>query len=126
MKKILFFAIPYLLLSCSQPKDKFPPSTSTENKSSKIIIYQMMTRLFGNKTATNKIYGTIEENGVGKFNDVNEAALKGIKELGVTHVWFTGVIEHGVLTDYTSFRLTMPTWSRAGLALHMRSKIIMM
>ncbi len=71
-------------------------------KSGKIIIYQMMTRLFGNKATANVPWGTIEENGVGKFNDINEAALRGIKELGATHVWYTGVIEHAVLTDYSA------------------------
>ncbi|MDZ7647411.1 MAG: alpha-amylase family protein [Cytophagales bacterium] len=67
-----------------------------------MIVYQMMTRLFGNQTTTNKPYGTIEENGVGKFADINEVALKGIRDLGVTHVWYTGVIEHATLTDYTA------------------------
>src|SRR6185503_15945607 len=46
--------------------------------------------------------GTLEENGVGKFEDINDRALAGIKELGVTHVWYTGVIEHALLTDYSS------------------------
>lgn len=66
----------------------------------KIVIYQMMTRLFGNKITTNRFYGTVAENGVGKFNDINDAALEGIKELGTTHVWYTGVIEHASLTAY--------------------------
>ena len=73
------------------------------NPSKKIVIYQMMTRLFGNKNTTNKPYGTVEENGVGKFNDITAAALKGIKELGTTHVWYTGVIEHALLTDYSAY-----------------------
>jgi hypothetical protein len=30
--------------------------------------------------------GTIEENGVGKFNDFTATALHEIKDLGVTHV----------------------------------------
>ncbi|OHX66142.1 alpha-amylase [Flammeovirga pacifica] len=59
-----------------------------------------MTRLFGNTNTTNKPWGTLKENGVGKFNDINENALKGIKDLGATHVWYTGVIEHAVITDY--------------------------
>ncbi len=63
----------------------------------------MMTRLFGNQTTLNKPYGTLEENGVGKFNDISDAALKGMKELGVSHVWYTGVLEHATLTDYTKF-----------------------
>lgn len=62
-----------------------------------------MTRLFGNKMEVNKTYGTIEENGVGKFNDIDEAALKGIKELGISHVWYTGVLEHALLTDYSQY-----------------------
>ena len=52
----------------------------------KVVIYQMMTRLFGNKVTANKWYGTIVENGVGKFDDINLAALEGIRALGATHV----------------------------------------
>jgi len=90
-----------LLLGCITPKDKIPDSTMSQSQGKKMVIYQMMTRLFGNLNTTNKPYGTIEENGVGKFNDINEVALKGIKELGVTHVWYTGAIEHALLTDYS-------------------------
>lgn len=78
-----------------------------QQPSRKIVVYQMMTRLFGNKVSTNRFYGTVAENGVGKFTDINAAALKGIKELGVTHVWYTGVIEHALLTDYTAFGIPM-------------------
>ena len=31
----------------------------------KVVVYQVFTRLFGNKNTTNKPWGTIEENGVG-------------------------------------------------------------
>ncbi|HYC86826.1 MAG TPA: alpha-amylase family protein [Chryseosolibacter sp.] len=78
-----------------------------QKQSGKVVVYQMMTRLFGNKTANNKPYGTIEENGVGKFNDIDGKALRGIKGLGVTHVWYTGVLEHALLTDYTSFGIPL-------------------
>ena len=78
-----------------------------ENTSHKLIIYQMMTRLFGNCVATNKRYGTLEENGVGKFDDINSAALKGIGELGTTHIWFTGVLEHATLTDYSAYGIPL-------------------
>jgi hypothetical protein len=37
------------------------------------------TRLFGNKNTNNKPWGTIEENGVGKFNDFTDKALDEIK-----------------------------------------------
>lgn len=75
--------------------------------SEKVIIYQMMTRLFGNTKTANKPYGTIDENGVGKFDDITTTALNGIKELGVTHVWYTGVIEHATLTDYRTFGIPL-------------------
>ncbi|UZR93789.1 alpha-amylase family glycosyl hydrolase [Chondrinema litorale] len=73
----------------------------------KIIIYQMMTRLFGNKNSTNKPWGTIEENGVGKFKDINDKALTELKELGITHVWYTGAIEHAVIRDYTEYGISL-------------------
>ena len=69
----------------------------------KPVIYQAFTRLFGNKTTTNKPWGTIEENGVGKFSDFTDAALQGIHELGATHIWYTGVPHHAVVRDYTAF-----------------------
>ena len=78
-----------------------------QSKAKKAVIYQMMVRLFGNQKTVNKPYGTLDENGVGKFNDITDAALKGIKELGVSHVWYTGVLEHAVLTDYTKFGIPL-------------------
>ena len=72
-------------------------------KDNKLIIYQIFTRLFGNKITRNKTYGTLEENGVGKFNEISAKALTEIKKLGTTHVWYTGIIEHATMTDYTAF-----------------------
>jgi len=72
-----------------------------------MIIYQLMTRLFGNKSTANVPFGTLAENGVGKFADVNASALKSLKEMGITHVWYTGVIEHAVLTDYSAFGIPL-------------------
>src|SRR6476661_518534 len=79
-----------------------PNTTAEVPKDNKLVIYQLMTRLFGNKVALNKPYGTIAENGCGKFNDINDKALDEIKALGVSHVWYTGVIEHATMTDYTA------------------------
>ncbi|CAF0726571.1 unnamed protein product [Didymodactylos carnosus] len=73
------------------------------NKDHKLIIYQILTRLFGNRNLTNKFYGTIDENGVGKLNDINNNVLKELKQFGYTHVWYTGVIEHALMTDYSSY-----------------------
>lgn len=69
----------------------------------KFVIYQIFTRLFGNRNTTNKVYGTIEENGCGKFNDIDDTALAALKDFGVTHLWYTGVLEHATLTDYSQF-----------------------
>lgn len=74
---------------------------SMAQQQEKIMIYQLLPRLFGNKQQSNVPYGTIEQNGSGKFNDITAQALDGIKELGTTYVWYTGVISHATLTDYS-------------------------
>ena len=74
-------------------------------KQEKIIIYQVFTRLFGNRNATRKVYGTLAENGCGKMNDFDDATLKRIRDLGMTHIWFTGVVRHATTTDYSSFSI---------------------
>ena len=72
-------------------------------KGSKIIIYQIFTRLYGNSCQTRKPFGTIEENGCGKLNGFTPKVLKQIRELGVSHVWYTGIIRHATMTDYTQY-----------------------
>ena len=67
----------------------------------KIVVYQALVRLFGNTCTRNVPYGTKEENGVGKFSDFTDAALEGIKQLGATHIWLTGVLHHALVGDYT-------------------------
>jgi glycosidase len=72
----------------------------------KVVIYQVFTRLFGNSNTTNKPWGTIEENGVGTFNNFTDEALEGIKEFGTTHIWYTGVPHHAVIRDYTAYGIS--------------------
>jgi len=72
----------------------------------KIVVYQVLTRLFGNTNTTNKAWGTKDENGVGKFSDFTEKALLEIKKLGATHIWFTGVLHHALTTDYTAYGIS--------------------
>lgn len=84
-----------------------PPVPDGQENTNKLVVYQLMTRLFGNQKTINIPYGTMEENGVGKFNDINDNALKSLRSLGVTHVWYTGVIEHALLTDYTKFGIPL-------------------
>ena len=69
----------------------------------KIILYQVFTRLYGNRNTTRKEGGTIEENGCGKLNDFTPSALKKIREMGVSHIWYTGVIRHATMTDYSAY-----------------------
>ncbi len=68
----------------------------------KMLIYQVFPRIFGNRNNTKKHRGSLAENGCGKFDDFSAKALKAIKKLGTTHVWFTGVIEHATQTDYSA------------------------
>ena len=72
----------------------------------KIVVYQVLTRLFGNTNTHNIPWGTIEENGVGKFADFTEEALQQIKKLGATHIWFTGVLHHALTTNYTAYGIS--------------------
>ncbi len=89
--------------ACKQRLDKKPVQPTMKKKA---VVYQVFTRLFGNTTTTNKPWGTIEENGVGKFSDFNEKALTEIKDLGVTHIWYTGVPHHAVINDYTAYGIS--------------------
>lgn len=75
------------------------------NDLEKMVIYQVFPRWFGNKNASLVPNGSIKENGVGKFSDFSPLALKKIKELGATHIWYTGVIEHATQTDYSTWHI---------------------
>ena len=68
----------------------------------KIIIYQLLPRLYGNRNTTRKENGSISDNGCGKFNDLTASVLNSIWQKGATHVWFTGVIRHATKTDYSA------------------------
>lgn len=91
-----------VLTSHQQPSPANTDSLLPENPQGKPVVYQVFTRLFGNTDTTNKPWGTIEENGVGKFSDFTDRALQGIKQLGTTHIWYTGVPHHAVITDYSA------------------------
>ena len=69
----------------------------------KIVIYQIFTRLYGNRNETRKQDGSIEENGCGKMNDFTPTVLKQLSAMGVSHVWYTGIIRHATQTDYSNY-----------------------
>ena len=109
MKRAILFAMITLTLSACSPTK----NTNQISKNKKVtvvekkkVVYQVFTRLFGNQNTTNKPWGTIEENGVGKFNDFTDKALTEIKNLGVTHIWYTGVPHHALVNDYTSIGIS--------------------
>lgn len=69
----------------------------------KVFIYQVFPRLFGNTKKLNKKFGTLDENGVGKFSAFSLKVLSEIKNMGFTHIWFMGVIEHATKTCYSEY-----------------------
>jgi len=96
-----------ILLSGCKTKDlKMSEAKENHSNDKKVVVYQVFTRLFGNKNTTNKPWGTIEENGVGKFNDFTDKALHEIKDLGVTYIWYTGVPHHALVRDYTAYGIS--------------------
>lgn len=109
MKKIILFTVVTLTLTVNAQNKKnnkviLPKKEILTEK--KDVVYQVFTRLFGNKNATNKPWGTIAENGVGKFNDFTDKALTEIKNLGVTYIWYTGVPHHALVNDYTKYGIS--------------------
>ncbi len=93
-----------LVKACTVKKEN--KQMASEKKVHKEVVYQVFTRLFGNTNTTNKPWGTIEENGVGKFSDFSDKALQEIKGLGVTYIWYTGVPHHDVITDYSAYGIS--------------------
>ena len=80
-------------------------STLVPRGAGKLRIYQMFPRLFGN-TNTNRIpNGTYDQNGCGKFADLNDPALASLKQLGFDAVWVTGVLRQATTRDYSSLGL---------------------
>nr|WP_321415940.1 alpha-amylase family glycosyl hydrolase [uncultured Allomuricauda sp.] len=106
MRTILGHILFLAFLTLSSCKDKPDHKTAPLPMKKKEVVYQVFTRLFGNTNTTNKPWGTKKENGVGKFADFSKRALAEIKDLGVTHIWYTGVPHHAVIADYTSYGIS--------------------
>lgn len=82
--------------------DALPTDAPVTSDAPRPVIYQLVVRYFSNTTTNRTPDGTIEQNGVGRFEDINDAALASIRAMGFTHVWLTGVIRQATLTDYTA------------------------
>ena len=93
----LLFAILPISVSFCSCRDK---TTNNSRQMPKTIIYQLLPRLYSNTREVNKINGSINENGCGKLNEINDAALDNIASLGASYVWYTGVVRHASTTKY--------------------------
>jgi len=126
IRSVMFVLLAMTLASCTEPPapadnvettdtvtdpsaacDAAAVAAATEEPMrGKAVVYQVFTRLFGNTVSNNRPWGTIEDNGVGKFSDFDDAALTSIRALGTTHVWYTGVPHHAVIRDYTAYGIS--------------------
>ena len=100
---IAFLIVFGAVYSCQQKNNQVSAEAPMKKKA---VVYQVFARLFGNTNTTNKQWGTIQENGVGKFADFTDKALEEIKQLGVTHIWYTGVPHHALINDYTAYGIS--------------------
>ena len=75
----------------------------------KPVIYQIFTRLFGNRQTSNITNGSFADNGCGKMADIDDSLLQRIRKMGVTHVWYTGIIRHATTTDYSAHGIPRQT-----------------
>jgi len=71
----------------------------------KAVIYQIFTRVCCNSGGKNIPGGDIKTNGSGKLNSYTPVVLDNIKSMGVTHIWFTGLIAHASCTSYKKYRI---------------------
>lgn len=82
----------------------------------KFIIYQMLPRLWGNIGGKNIKNGTLKDNGCGKFSSIDTISLEYLRSLGVSHVWYTGIIRHATAEDSAGCTPSSSDWvkGRAG------------
>lgn len=97
-------AVTATVTAAASPVPAMPVISKTSD--GKIVVYQAFTRLFGNSNPSNIRFGTAAQNGVGKFNDFNDAALTSLKALGVSHLWLTGVPHHALVADYSAYGIS--------------------
>ena len=69
----------------------------------KAVIYQIFTRVGCNSGGRNVPGGDIHTNGSGKLESYTPTVLENIRAMGVTHIWFTGLIAHASCTSYSKY-----------------------
>ena len=70
----------------------------------------MFPRQWGNPERHQKVNGTLEENGCGRFSGIDAASLDYIRSLGVTHVWYTGILRHATATSSAGCTASSDDW----------------
>lgn len=89
--------------ACRQIQCTIKPFTFVLKPNQIMNIYQLFPRLFGNTSAQQRFNGTINENGCGKFSHISSKAIDELRNLGITHLWLTGVIRHAKITSYSNY-----------------------
>lgn len=103
MRKLSSIVIAVLtLLRVTTPLYSQSPM-SIKATSEKFVVYQMMFHLWGNKQTELVRNGSYQTNGVTKFKDVSDVALKALKNKGITHVYATGLLEHATMESFPAY-----------------------
>ncbi len=92
------------LLGCSSSGSNGEDNINN-NAPKRPVIYQLVVRYFSNISTTNAKDGDVATNGVGKFDDINEAAIESLKNMGITHIWLTGVLRQATSTAYPGYNI---------------------
>ena len=95
--RILLILVLSGTISCSTSKN------NEDNMNQKMTIYQVLPRLFGNKCLNPVFNGSMKENGCGKMADFTDEILQNIRDMGFSHIWYTGIIEHATQTSYAEY-----------------------
>ena len=109
MKNIVLSAALLAALACTSCATKPTPTADADATQGKIVIYQMMVRVFGNDNTTNIYNGTREQNGCGRMSDITPEALQSIRRLGCNYVWYTGILQQATKTDWSQYGLPRQT-----------------
>ena len=109
MKNIVLSAALLAALACTSCATKPTPTADADATQGKIVIYQMMVRVFGNDNTTNIYNGTREQNGCGRMSDITPEALQSIRRLGCNYVWYTGILQQATKPDWSQYGLPRQT-----------------
>lgn len=72
----------------------------------------MLPRLWGNNISEPVINGDISQNSTGKFKNIDTATLDYLKDMGISHIWFTGIIRHATLCSTNGCTASEADWTK--------------